>query len=78
MRAIVTSPEVTLARQVPQTPPLQANGRSARVACAESRIAAERGIAAVEDRPSSTIVTSLVSPVTTGESRTSSGGGSST
>ena len=49
-----TSPSRTRARQVPQTPPLQANGRSVRVAWAASRIDWPRGIGgggarAVED-----------------------------
>ena len=60
LRSIATSPAVTRARQVPQTPPLQANGRSARVAWAESRMDWSRGSALVADRPSRTMVTSLV------------------
>jgi hypothetical protein len=50
---------------VPQTPPLQANGRSLRTAWAESSTVASRGIGVVVVRPSSTTVTSLVTPSTT-------------
>ena len=48
---------------MPHTPPLQANGRSARVRWAASRIDWSFGIGAVVLRPSSTTVTLLVSPV---------------
>jgi hypothetical protein len=43
------TPSVTLARHVPQTPPLHAKGRSSRLRCAASRIDTSRGSTRVLD-----------------------------
>ena len=57
MRRITAVPSVTRARQVPQTPPLQANGRSGRTRWAPSRIAVPAGRVRVVLRPSRMMVT---------------------
>src|SRR5699024_12125913 len=65
-----TSPPQIFARQVPHTPPLQANGTSERASCAESRMVLPCDIAEVVRRPSSMTVTSLVAPSTTLSAKT--------
>ncbi len=71
-------PELTFARHVPHTPPLQANGRSLRISWAESRMDLPRSMGEVVVRPSRVTVTSLVTPSTTRSACRSWGGGSST
>ncbi|SLI06657.1 Uncharacterised protein [Mycobacteroides abscessus subsp. abscessus] len=66
-----------LARQVPQTPPLQANGRSERICSAASRMLRSRGSRPVVLRPSRTTVTELVGPSTPGSRCSAWGGGAS-
>src|ERR1700744_2190093 len=75
---MVPVPLVTLARQVPQTPPLQANGRPGRIFWAPSRIAVPGGRVRVEERPSSTTVTVAPSPGGCSSWVASSGGSSPT
>ena len=57
--AISTSPSTSLARQVPQTPPLQAYGASARTASVASSTDPSAGMGNVVVRPSRRTVTSL-------------------
>ncbi len=73
---MTAAPLVTLARQVPQTPPLQANGRSGRACWAPSRIGVPAGRVSVELRPSRMTVRLAPSP-TGASSWTASAGGSS-
>ncbi len=75
---MVTLPSVTSARHVPHTPPLHANGRSARTRWAPSRIGTPGGIVTVVPRPSRITVTSAPGPAAASACCASGGGSSST
>ena len=76
-RRMCTAPPVTLARQVPHTPPLHANGRSGRARWAHSRTVTSRASDTVVERPSSMMVASLVAPAGMASACRATGGGMS-